>query len=89
MLTFRQFCNEGFTDKIVRGVHLYTHQKIRKAGQDIEAGLPSENDLGRKIDLLGKLLSIQIRNTAGLTLAGLNRGDGPLSTIGKIKSLIN
>ena len=46
MLSFKQFCNEGFTDKIVRGVHLYTHQKIRKAGQDIEAGLPSENDLG-------------------------------------------
>lgn len=89
MLSFRQFCNEGFTDKVVRAVHLMTHQKIRQAGQKIESDLPSENDLRRKIDLLGKLLSQQIRNSAGLSLAGLNRGDGPLSTIGKLKSLIS
>mgnify|MGYP000042556537 CR=1 FL=1 len=89
MKSFREFCNEGFTDKIVRTVHLLTHQKIRNAGKELEQTLETETDINRKVDKLGKNLSRMIRNLSGLSLAGLNRGDGPLNNIGKIKSLIS
>ena len=89
MKSFREFCNEGFTDKIVRTVHLLTHQKIRNAGKELEQTLETETDINRKVDKLGKNLSRMIRNLSGLSMAGLNRGDGPLSTVGKIKSLIS
>ena len=88
MLSFREFCNEGFTDKVVRAVHLVTHQKIRQMGQEMET-LETEKDLHKKVDRMGKGLSRMVRNLSALTMAGLNRGDGALSTIGKIKSLIS
>ena len=89
MLSFRQFIDEGFTDKVVRTVHLVTHQKIRNTGKELEQTLETETDINKKVDKLGLHLSKMIRNLSGLTMCGLNRGDGPLSTIGKIKSLIS
>jgi len=96
MLSFRKFCqvqevfvNEGFTDKAVRMVHLFTHGKIRQLGKEIETSLEAEKDLDKKVDKLGRLLSKMIRSLSGLTMAGLNRGSGGLSSIGQIKSLVS
>ena len=59
------------------------------AVDELEQTLETETDINRKVDKLGKNLSRMIRNLSGLSLAGLNRGDGPLNNIGKIKSLIS